>query len=146
MKKRIIALSSTFQVWLDHGCSNIKVVLNDNDVVIICIVYYHFINNIKKLWLIFGIGKSKIFIPIHTIAEQIGREKCKALLGFLAIIGCDSVSTFYGRGKKQAWKVWNKFPAVTEAFTTNNLILFIKLKFKELLIPTLGIRNYTKTY
>ena len=27
------------------------------------------------------------------------------------------VSAFYGRGKKHAWEVWNKFSAVTEVFT-----------------------------
>ena len=100
-----------------YGCRKIKVLTIDTDVVIICLAYYHLINNLNELWLMFGRGKSKRFIPIHTTAENLGREKCIALLGFHAITGCDSVSAFYGRGKKHAWEVWNKFPAVTEAFT-----------------------------
>ena len=81
------------------GCSKIKVVTSDTDVVIICLAYYNLINDNKELWLIFGKGKSKRFIPIHTIAEQFGPAKFKALLGFHAITGCDRVSAFYGRGK-----------------------------------------------
>ena len=38
------------------------------------------------------------------------------MLGFHAITGCDSVSAFYGRGKKHAWDVWIWLPSVTEAF------------------------------
>ena len=99
------------------GCSKIKVVTNGTDVVIICLAYFHLINDLKESWLIFGKGKSKGFITIQAIAEQFGPAKCKALLGFHAIDGCDRVSAFYGRGKKHAWEVWNKFSAVTEVFT-----------------------------
>ena len=51
-----------------YGCRKIKVLTIDTDVVIICLAYYHLINNLNELWLMFGRGKSKRFIPIHTIA------------------------------------------------------------------------------
>ena len=35
---------------------------------------------------------------------------------FHAFTGCDTVSSFGGRGKKTAWKVSNAFPAVTDVF------------------------------
>ena len=98
------------------GCSKIKVVTNGTDVVIICLAYFHLINDLKESWLIFGKGKSKGFITIQAIAEQFGPAKCKALLRCHALTGCDRVSAFYGRGKKHAWEVWNKFSAVTEVF------------------------------
>ena len=45
-----------------------------------------------------------------------GADKSKALLGFHAFTGCDSVSAFYDIGKKGPWLVWKDFPQVTEAF------------------------------
>ena len=35
---------------------------------------------------------------------------------FHAFTGCDTVSSFGGRGKKSAWDRWIAFPAVSEAF------------------------------
>ena len=45
-----------------------------------------------------------------------GSEMCKALPGFHAYTGCDTVSAFVGRGKKTAWNAWKAFPPVTTAF------------------------------
>ena len=35
---------------------------------------------------------------------------------FHAFTGCDTISSFAGRGKKTAWNTWNIFPEVTAAF------------------------------
>ena len=43
-------------------------------------------------------------------------QKCLALPMFHAFTGCDTVSSFSGRGKKTAWETWNVFPEVTDAF------------------------------
>ena len=43
-------------------------------------------------------------------------KTCAVLPVFHAFTGCDTVSAFGGRGKKTAWKVWEVFPDVTEAF------------------------------
>jgi len=43
-------------------------------------------------------------------------RNCAVLPVFHAFTGCDTVSSFGGRGKKTAWKVWEVFPEVTEAF------------------------------
>ena len=99
-----------------QNIKKIRILSNDTDVVIISLAFFHTIPDLEELWITFGTGKSKRFIPIHTIARRLGAEKCEALLGFHAITGCDSVSAFYGRGKKHAWDIWSKFPAVTEAF------------------------------
>jgi len=37
---------------------------------------------------------------------------------FHAISGCDTVSSFLGKGKKSAWSAWTACPAVTGAFAT----------------------------
>ena len=81
-----------------QNIKKIRILSNDADVVIISLALLHTIPNLEELWITFGTGKSKRFIPIHTIARRLGAEKCEALLGFHAITGCDSVSAFYGRG------------------------------------------------
>ena len=43
-------------------------------------------------------------------------RRCAILPIFHALIGCDSVSSFVGRRKKTAWKIWKVFPWVTDAF------------------------------
>ncbi len=40
----------------------------------------------------------------------------KALMFFHAISGCDTVSSYLGRGKKSAWLAWSSCPSVTYAF------------------------------
>ena len=37
---------------------------------------------------------------------------------FHALTGCDTVSSFRGRGKKTAWSAWMAYPAVTDAFVS----------------------------
>jgi len=41
---------------------------------------------------------------------------CTSLPVFHAFTGCDTVSVFEVRGKKTAWKGWQVFPDVTDAF------------------------------
>ncbi len=43
-------------------------------------------------------------------------RNCSVLTVFHAFTGCDTVSSFGGRGKKSAWKIWQVSPDVTEAF------------------------------
>ena len=44
--------------------------------------------------------------------EHIGQRQ----MFFHAISGCDTVSSFLGRGKKSAWLAWSSCPSVTDAF------------------------------
>ena len=52
-------------------------------------------------------------IAIHEIVKSVNE---KALMFFHAISGCDTVSSFLGRGKKSAWLAWSSFPSVRYAF------------------------------
>lgn len=52
----------------------------------------------------------------HVVVSGIDPRTSAALPVFHAFTGCDTVSRFEGRGKKTAWKVWEVFPDVTEAF------------------------------
>ena len=53
------------------------------------------------------------YIPAHAIAQSLGPSvktitpsKAMALPAFHALTGCDTTSTFFGKGKKTAWSVW----------------------------------------
>lgn len=69
---------------------------------------------------------------------------CMALPFWFAFTGCDTVSSFRGRGKKTAWNVWNSFPEVTQAFinlSENDFIQESDLK----LIERFVVLMYDKT-
>ena len=87
----------------------------DTDVVVVAMVA---LNRTKpdELWVAFGTGGHFRFIPIHEVAAAVGPRKSTTLPLFHSLIGCDTVSSFAGIGKKTAWAAWNVYPDVTEAF------------------------------
>ena len=42
----------------------------------------------------------------HEMAGALGPERCIALPFVHAFSGCDTVSSFAGRGKKTVWEIW----------------------------------------
>jgi len=54
------------------------------------------------------------YIPVHAIIS-LERSKAKALPAFHALTGCDVTSSFFGKGKKKAWSVWQSYPELTQA-------------------------------
>ena len=47
------------------------------------------------------------------VVAQLGPAKSSALPAFHALTGCDTTSSFFGKGKKTAWAVWNSLPQLT---------------------------------
>jgi hypothetical protein len=91
----------------------------DTDVIVILIGKFNILKNIcpaADIWVAFGVGKRFTYIPINSIAEALGEDKCVALPAFHSFTGCDTVSSFYGKGKKKAWEAWKCYPKVTDAF------------------------------
>lgn len=70
----------------------------------------------EELWLSYGSGQHHSVIPIHEIATSLSPAVCRSLPLFHAITGCDTVSSFAGRGKKTAWNLWQEFHTITTAF------------------------------
>ena len=75
-----------------------------------------FLVDIDELWIEFGVGKHRKYLPIHEYANALKEEICRALPFWFTLTGCDSVSMFAGRGKTTAWKVWEVHAEVTETF------------------------------
>ena len=68
---------------------------------------------LDELWVSFGVSTHFRQIAIHEIVKNVNE---KALTLFYAISGCDTVSSFLGRGKKSAWLAWSYCPSVADAF------------------------------
>ena len=97
----------------------IKVVTIDSDVVIIALFVFFKLQrekNIDELWIEFGVGKIKRWIPKHRYAEALGENICNALPFFHAFIGSHTTSQFAGRGDKTAWRTWQALPDTTATF------------------------------
>ena len=101
-----------------RGHRSVMVHTCDTDVLAIAVSLVHELLGINELWLAFGSGKHFRYIAAHEIAVQLGPEKSRALPMFHALTGCDTVSSFSGKGKKTAWNAWNAFPEVTDTFTS----------------------------
>ena len=72
---------------------------SDSDVVVIAVACFHDLCA-EELWISFGSSKAHTYIPAHRIAQNLGKEKARALLAFHSITGCDTTSAFYDKGKK----------------------------------------------
>eukprot|EP00794_Sanderia_malayensis_P021193 gene21193-23274_t len=96
-----------------EGNSKVLTKTVDTDVVIIAIAKFTFLA-LDELWIEFGAGKNRRWIPIHRIVEALGEEKCSALLYWHAFTGCDTVSSFAGKEKTSAWQCWKAYPGATE--------------------------------
>ena len=74
----------------------------DTDVVVLAVCYYYTVPA-SEIWIAFGTGKHLRYIGAHVIAKAFGPEKSSVLALFHAFTGCDTVSSFHGKGKKSAW-------------------------------------------
>ncbi|KAJ8034477.1 hypothetical protein HOLleu_21334 [Holothuria leucospilota] len=76
----------------------------DTDVAVLCASLFSDLN-CQELWFRTGVKDKLRYIPMHKVAEKLGRCLCAALPAFHALTGCDSTSSLSGIGKKKALKV-----------------------------------------
>ena len=69
-----------------------------------------------ELWVGFGAGKNREFIPIHAMHSQIDEEKSRALKFLHSFTGCDQISFLSLVTKKSAWNLWDVLPGATATF------------------------------
>ena len=101
-------------VW--QGYDKVSICTVDTDVVVLAVTSAQHLD-ISELWVSFGVGKNFRFLAAHEIAGVLGPDWCVALPMFHAFTGCDTVSSFGGRGKRTAWDTWKTYGDVTPAFT-----------------------------
>ena len=95
------------------GFSRLMTVLVDTgEMVIACFAYWSL--SVTELWIEFGKGKDRRWLPIHSCPEKASKRVRIAAIFWYVLTGCDSVSQFLERDKSSAWKTWKAFPEVTE--------------------------------
>ena len=85
---------------------------NDTDIIIISISHFHELTE----WISFGRGKTKSWYQIHSMAQNLGPLKSKALIFLHYISGCDIISAFKNKGKKSSFPTWEILPEITSTF------------------------------
>ena len=101
----------------DRGYRKIILLIVDTDVLVLAVSTVMSLED-TEIWVAFGTGKHLRYIPAHDIAKELGYEKALSLPMFHAFTGCDTVSSFAGRGKKTAFDIWKSFNEVTPVFST----------------------------
>ena len=100
-----------------HGSQKISIRTVDTDVVVLATAHFATIKP-QELWIDFGTGKTRRFIPVHELAMTLGPQRCTGLPLFHSITGCDTVSAMYGVGKKKAWQHWQTYDHITTTFAS----------------------------
>ena len=96
----------------ETGNSSFMIRTNDTDVVVLAVSYASKKN--LAIYLSFGTSSnSHRYIDARDIAEKLGPEKCRALLLFHSLTGCDNTSFFWKKGKKSCWAAWGLHPELT---------------------------------
>ncbi len=101
---------------VESGHSKVSIRTVDTDVVVIALAMFQSLT-VEELWVEFGTGKNKRWLPIHDYSTNITDSIRSGLLFWFAFTGCDTVSSFCGRGKKIAWETWKSYPDITNTFT-----------------------------
>ena len=106
-------------VHIKHSahCGHRKVTLRavDTDVVVLSLSFFSEVG-VEELWIEFGVGKVRRWLPIQEYVTKLGPDTCSGLPFWYSFTGCDNVSAFSGKGKKIAWSTWKIFPEITETF------------------------------
>lgn len=87
----------------------------DTDVYVLCLA---FSAQIGQLFLLTGTGNKSRIVNISVLATHLGTAVCNALIGIHIFSGCDSVSSFHGKGKRKAFLIAKERPEYLEAFGT----------------------------
>ena len=98
------------------GFTKVGVRTVDTDVIAIGIGAFESIEGIEEFWVFFGTGVNRRVFAIHEIVSSLGSNRSGALPMFHAFTGCDTVSSFLGKGKKSAWQTSIHYDDVTTAF------------------------------
>ena len=88
-----------------EGYQAVLICSGDTDVFILCLAFHESIKT-QLFQKCSNWSRTKI-LDINKIANHVGYDVCKALIGFHAYTGCDVVSSFAGKGKINALKMMN---------------------------------------
>ena len=87
-----------------------KLIFICRDTDVLLLLMYIFGKQDLEVWMVSGTKKKMKCYPIHTMTKNLPEELLSNIIGFHALTGCDTVSSFSGLGKKTCWKVFGKYP------------------------------------
>ena len=91
-----------------QGNRRVSVRTVDTDVVVLAATFFSQMKP-DEMWIAFSTGKNFRFIPIREFVSSLTPKMYSSLLAFHTFTGCDTVSSFGGRGKKHPGKHGNYF-------------------------------------
>ena len=91
-----------------NGYKNILVRTIDTDVLVLLISHISQVQlNDAEIYEIYAyLINSDKYYNIKAIIQELGSDICRAFPFFYAFTGCDTVSSFFGRGKCKAYDIW----------------------------------------
>ncbi len=95
------------------GYKRLLVMCRDTDVLLLLL--YHLGALSVETWMISGTAKQRKCFPVHEIASHLDPAVIHNILGFHALTGCDTTSSFHGIGKMSCWKKYSECPELLEA-------------------------------
>jgi len=102
---------------ITRGASSVEIRSVDSDVVIIALSIFSVLiamNENANLWVTLGTGTKVMSYHINAIfanlEKEMGPETAIALALFTSFTGCDTVSSFFGRGKATCFAAWRSQP------------------------------------
>ena len=98
---------------VSKGFNTLLVHCRDTDVLLLLV---HFLGGMKDVetWMIAGTAKQRKCYSIHAINQRLPPPIVENILGFHALTGCDTTSSFTGFGKRKCWKVFLEFPSLIQ--------------------------------
>ena len=96
----------------DHGFSVVAIKSPDTDVFLLMVAMEQ--NFSADLYFETGNKNQSRIISLKKVCNKVGSDVL--VIGFHAFTGCDSVSSFHGKGKQKAWKVLSDNTKSKEAF------------------------------
>ena len=98
---------------IQNNYKRIIVICRDTDVLLLLL--YHLGHTEAEVWMVSGTSKQKKCYPVHTIASKLDDNLLANILGFHALTGCDTTSSFSGIGKKTCWKQYLEAPKLLQS-------------------------------
>ena len=82
------------------GRKSVVIVSENTDVFLLCLAFQELLS--AKIVMKCGTQNRARYIDIPKLVNAVGRDMCQALLGMHAFTDCDTVRTFFGKGKAKA--------------------------------------------
>ena len=99
------------------GHKKILIIANDSDIIVLGVRAFALTSSLEELWIAYSTGSNRRYVAIHEVVASLGRVRSLALPGFHAFTGCDTTSSFFGKGKKSAFSVWKSHSKFDCAFS-----------------------------